>query len=85
MRKAGEIYSLLQKEGIEVLWDETDRGAGEKFADADLIGIPVRLVVSSKTLRQAQGKLVVEWKRRESDKAELIDATEAIMRLNNYK
>ena len=79
MRKAGEIYSLLQKEGIEVLWDETDRGAGEKFADADLIGIPVRLVVSPKTGDK------IEWKRRESDKAELIDAREAIMRLNNYK
>lgn len=73
--KGAEIYEKLQKAGIEVLWDETDRGAGEKFADADLIGIPARLVVSAKTGDK------IEWKDRNSDKTELIDVSEAIKRL----
>ncbi len=44
-----KAYRALQKEGIEVLYDERDLSAGEKFAEADLIGIPWRLVVSPKT------------------------------------
>lgn len=43
-------YQLLQAEGIDVLFDDRDNvSAGEKFADADLIGIPYRIVVSRKT------------------------------------
>lgn len=49
-REAERVYKLLQAEGIEVLFDErVDLSAGEKFADADLIGIPYRMVVSKKT------------------------------------
>jgi len=45
-----EVYERLIGEGIEVLWDDReDVSAGEKFADADLIGIPYRVVVSKKT------------------------------------
>ena len=48
--KAEHIYNLLQAESVEVLFDDrTDVSAGEKFADADLIGIPYRIVVSKKT------------------------------------
>jgi prolyl-tRNA synthetase len=64
--KTEEIYRKLTEAGIEVLWDDRDVGAGEKFADADLIGIPVRLVVSNDT------KEKVEWKDRTSDKTELL-------------
>lgn len=46
--KAREVYEMLQKEGIEVLFDDRDVRAGEKFADADLIGIPMRVVVGKK-------------------------------------
>ncbi len=70
-----EIYNKLQSAGIEVLWDDRDVSAGEKFADADLIGIPVRLVISQKT----QGK--IEWKERTSDRTELIELEEVIKRL----
>lgn len=70
-----EVYERLTRAGIEVLWDDReDVTAGEKFADADLIGIPVRLVVSEKT----QDK--VEWKRRNEGKTELISLEEAIKR-----
>jgi prolyl-tRNA synthetase len=51
---AEELYRELTAAGIEVLWDDRDARAGEKFADSDLIGIPLRIVVSEKTL--AAGK-----------------------------
>jgi prolyl-tRNA synthetase len=53
-KEAQEVYNELTRAGIEVLWDDTDRRAGEKFADSELIGIPWRVVVSEKTL--ASGK-----------------------------
>ena len=73
--KTEEIYRRLQDEGIEVLWDDRDASAGEKFADADLIGIPVRLIVSQKTGDR------VEWKRRDSEKTELLALSQVIDRL----
>ncbi len=48
--EADRYYDMLTDEGIEVLYDDRDVRAGEKFADADLIGIPTRLVVSEKTV-----------------------------------
>jgi prolyl-tRNA synthetase len=58
---AKQVYDRLVKQKIEVLWDDREEAsAGEKFADADLIGCPVRLVVSEKL--QADGK--IEWKNR---------------------
>jgi len=48
--KAEEIYNELLKKNIEVLYDDRDAAAGEKFADADLIGLPYRIVVSEKSL-----------------------------------
>jgi len=47
--EAEDVYQKLQASGIEVLYDDReDKAAGEKFADADLIGCPWRLVVSGK-------------------------------------
>ena len=70
-----KIYDELTKAGIEVLWDDREEvSAGVKFADADLIGIPVRLVVSERN----KGKL--EWKNRNSEKTELLDLREVIKR-----
>jgi prolyl-tRNA synthetase len=53
-KDAQELYRELTEAGLEVLWDDRDARAGEKFADSDLIGIPLRIVVSEKTL--AAGK-----------------------------
>lgn len=50
--EANRIYDELREHGIEVLFDDRDVRAGEKFADAELIGIPTRIVVSEKTLAQ---------------------------------
>src|SRR3990167_2816024 len=44
-----KIYEDLKTEGVDVLWDDRKSGAGEKFADADLIGIPVIIFISDKT------------------------------------
>ncbi len=82
--KAEEVYEKLLDAGVEVLFDDReDVGAGQKFADADLIGIPVRLVVSSKTLQQDSGQAgdKVEFKKRTVSASELIDCDEVLSRL----
>jgi prolyl-tRNA synthetase len=48
-KQAENIYKKLKEGNIDVLWDDRDISAGIKFTDADLIGIPYRLVVSPKT------------------------------------
>ena len=48
--QAEEVAAKLDAAGDEVLLDDRDRRAGEKFADADLIGLPVRVTVGKKTL-----------------------------------
>ncbi len=71
------VYKQLQKAGVDVLWDDRiDVSAGEKFADCDLIGIPVRLVVSEKV-----GKGKVEWKERNSEESEVITLGSALEKL----
>jgi prolyl-tRNA synthetase len=64
---AEHVYKKLQEKGIAVLFDDRDVSAGEKFADADLLGIPVRLVVSNKTGEQ------IEYKRRADKEAKLLN------------
>lgn len=73
---AKETYDKLTKAGVDVLWDDRLVSAGEKFADADLIGIPIRLVVSKKT-----GKGKVEWKVRKEEKSELMATEQAVKKL----
>lgn len=48
---AKEVYTMLEAHDIVVLFDDRKAAAGEKFADADLIGIPLRVVVSEKTMK----------------------------------
>ncbi|MEK7605707.1 MAG: aminoacyl--tRNA ligase-related protein [Patescibacteria group bacterium] len=82
--RADEVYEELVQAGVDVLYDDRwDSGAGEKFADADLIGIPVRLVVSSKTHSASSGQAgeQVEWKKRDSSETELLATDEVIKRL----
>ncbi len=75
-QRAEEIFEQLTQHRIEVLFDEReDVRPGEKFADADLIGIPWRVVVSKKTGDR------LEVKYRTSDTAELVSFEELISRL----
>ncbi len=68
---ADMLYRMLQEHGLDVLFDDRDVSAGEKFADCDLIGIPVRLVVSDKT--HAQKK--VEFTDKVNGGERLLDTT----------
>lgn len=63
-----KIYHDLKKQGIEALYDDREKSAGEKFADADLIGIPYRIVVSERTIK----KNSVEIKKRGKKEAKLV-------------
>ena len=65
---ADEVYKTFEAEGIEVLYDDRDARAGEKFADADLIGIPTRVVVGEKCV---ESKLF-EVKDRNSDEVRML-------------
>jgi prolyl-tRNA synthetase len=68
MKQADELYDRLTGLSIQVLYDDRDVRAGEKFADADLLGIPHRIVVSDKTVSSG----TYEWKRRTAQAAEQI-------------
>ncbi|MEI8123710.1 MAG: aminoacyl--tRNA ligase-related protein [bacterium] len=69
VRKTAEaLYDKLAENGIEVLYDDREARAGEKFNDSDLIGIPFRIVVSEKGI--AKGEF--EIKERKSGKIEII-------------
>jgi len=58
IKQADEIYTELTKAGIEILYDDRiDVGAGQKLAEADMIGCPIRVIVSTKTKSQVEVKL----------------------------
>lgn len=71
---AGRLYAALQKSNVEVLYDDRDASAGEKLADADLIGIPVRIIISEKTLAEEK----VEVKKRGEKTATLMSTKEVL-------
>lgn len=75
--EADNLYDELQAKGISVIYDDRDARAGQKFADADLLGIPYRVVVSQKTLQNS----TYEIKHRKSDDVELITREELVKRL----
>ena len=73
-KTADGLYDRLWSQGIETLFDDrTDEAAGVKFNDGDLMGLPVRLVVSPRNLRQG----MVEVRRRSGGDAELVALEEA--------
>ncbi|OIO36063.1 MAG: hypothetical protein AUJ72_06195, partial [Candidatus Omnitrophica bacterium CG1_02_46_14] len=79
-KSSEEVYHQLVASGVEVLFDDRkETSAGEKFFDADLIGIPYRLVVSGKTA----GK--IEVKKRNEEEAKLMTVEEFIEQMQNTK
>lgn len=66
-KAADELYEKMAEQGVDVLYDDRDASAGEKFSDSDLIGIPKRVVLSAKTL--ADGSAEVKW--RQTGKVEM--------------
>jgi len=73
---ADTIYRALEASGIEALLDDRDERAGVKFNDADLLGIPLRVVVGARNLKDGK----VEIKGREQDKPDLVPLEEAVPR-----
>ncbi|MDD3861694.1 MAG: proline--tRNA ligase, partial [Candidatus Gracilibacteria bacterium] len=78
--KADELYENLVKEGFEVLYDDRKDSAGVKLKDADLIGIPLRLIISGRTLE----KNGVEWKKRDEKDATFVEMPKLIKELSNF-
>jgi prolyl-tRNA synthetase len=61
--RAEEVYNDLQELGYEVLYDDRDGSAGVKFNDADLIGIPIRLTLSRRTLKKNAIEIKLRWEK----------------------
>lgn len=83
--KAEKIYKLLLVEEIEVLFDDRlEVSAGEKFADADLIGIPWRVVISKKTPSTSSGQAgKLEVKKRSEKETEFMSLAEFTKKTDN--
>lgn len=79
MRTAEDIYEKLTAAGVEVLFDDRDERAGFKFKDADLVGVPLRVIVGKKSL--ADG--VVEVSHRRDDEKKKMAPAEAIEFVTN--
>jgi prolyl-tRNA synthetase len=76
---AGDLYAQLTDSGISVLYDDRDVRAGEKFADADLMGIPSRIVVSDKTAASNS----YELKKRTESESKLVPADQIVKSLES--
>ncbi|HDM09953.1 MAG TPA: proline--tRNA ligase, partial [Desulfobacteraceae bacterium] len=77
--KAEALYQELQRRGVDVLYDDREVRAGEKFDDADLLGIPVRLTISKRTIREGK----IEFKLRKGDEKELTTYEDVLGRLKS--
>jgi prolyl-tRNA synthetase len=77
---AERVYEELREAGLEVLYDDRDAGPGEKFADAELVGVPLRLTVGRRTLES--GELEAQIRRgRETRSIPLEGAADAAVEL----
>lgn len=74
---ADSLYESLESQGIEVLYDDRDVRPGEKFADADLIGIPHRVVISAKTVEAGK----YEYKKRTEKDTGLLTIEQLLKKL----
>lgn len=76
--KVEDVYKRLQAAGVEVLYDDRNLRAGEKFADADLVGISTRLVVSKKSGDK------IEVKKRGEKETEFVDIEQLIKNIKRF-
>jgi prolyl-tRNA synthetase len=75
--EAKRVYDMLTENDIEILYDDRDVRAGEKFADSDLIGIPTRLVISEKTIASGGAELI----ERATGKSKFVSESELLAQL----
>ena len=74
--QAERLYEQLNEKGIDTLFDDRDEGPGAKFADADLIGIPVRAVVSPRSL--SNGGIEVKHRRQPPSESSIHSPEKAV-------
>lgn len=74
MQAADTIYKDLTDKGFEVLMDDRDERAGVKFKDADLIGIPIQIIIGEKNLKEG----LIEIKKRRTKEAVRVKVEEAV-------
>ena len=73
-RAAEQLYADLTTAGVEVLYDDRAESAGVKFNDADLVGLPVRVVVSQRSLKNGG----IELKLRSQKESRIVPLAEAV-------
>ncbi len=78
MDVAEEMYTSLEEKGFEVLMDDRDERAGVKFKDADLIGIPWRIIIGEKNLKEGS----VEIKERSTGRAEKVGVEAVVQQIS---
>ena len=78
VKEADKLYEKMKESGVEALYDDRNESAGVKFKDADLIGIPLRIVISERTLE----KKSVEWKLRDGEKTEFVEISDVVKKIS---
>ncbi len=81
VKAADKLYDELQEQGIKTIYDDRDTRPGEKFADADLMGIPHRVIISTRTVKEDK----LEYKRRIGKEAKMITKNELLKGLAGSK
>ena len=74
-----ELYENLSSEGLEVLWDERDQRAGFKFKDADLLGLPIQVIVGPKNL--AAGEVEIKFRNKQPEEKTVIATKDIFLNL----
>jgi prolyl-tRNA synthetase len=77
---ADRLYSELQAAGVEVIYDDRDATPGVQFADADLLGVPIRLIVSERNLAADS----VEFKRRDTGETGSIPIADVVSTVKSW-
>jgi prolyl-tRNA synthetase len=77
---ADTLYTTLNDGGVEVLYDDRDLGAGEKFADAELLGCPLRLTVGRRSLESGEIEVQIRRGRAAAPPLALADEPEQLLR-----
>ena len=71
------MYALLKQAGIEVLFDDREKKAGEKFSDMDLIGLPWQIIIGPRSVQDG----TIEFKNRKTGQREELSANAVLRRL----
>ena len=78
-KKCIEIHDLLEKIGIETIFDDRNESAGKKFSDGDLIGIPFQLIIGPRDFKNGN----VELKNRKTNDKEILSFDKAIDKIKS--